>query len=514
MAVRDKALCARLSARGAGQLAPLLNRGGFKRLALVCFILFVSIFAAFSPAAAQGGGTLSFSGSTLQSSFSPESSGGCSTIWDSGHVGWSSSPPPTGSPFDGTYCSGAGSIAEITSDLSPITFITEIDVDQTNFDNGTHVLHDGYCQVSIDGGLPITAPANPPPGNPLPTNSPISGINENATNIDITCFGDNADNTITTVVIHYTGAPPSLAPLPTSGPTSGVCQQCTYAPVGDWFVDAPKLVEWLYCQIQNLFACWLIPILLGLWQTALDTLHAIAWSRIWIGDEISVFGAWANDNTTIVSTWANGEMGNLATQIANAIYGAIGGNTFLISGNNANFWDVLVSLFNNLGGVIGGAFSALPSIIHDIANVILAAINGIVQIAMVFVALGITLVNFGIGVINEIISAVNIIPAIVGTFQAGFNVYAHPVSMNMVAQSATIGPPTGGPTGSLDCTNGVIYHVCIGLYMLDNTVFQGDPTILGGIPIFADALYMSAGLVAANAFLWMIRRFRGLTGED
>lgn len=463
---------------------------------------------------AQSGGSITLTGSSLEMSFTPETNSGCSTFWDSGHVGWSSSPPPTGSPFDGTYCDGAGSLAEIQTDLSPVTFVTEIDVDQTNFNNGTSVLHHGYCEVSIDGGLPITAPANPPPGNPLPTNSPISGINENATNVDILCVGNNADNTITSVTIDYTGPPPSLAPPSSGGGTDLTCVQCIYSPTGDWFEDAPKLIAWLGCQIKNLFACWLIPVLLGIWQSILDTMHAIAWSRVWLGDELSIAANWVDGNTIVLTTWLNGEIFNLGTQVNQGFELAIGANTFLIQGGSqTSFWDVLVSLFNGLSGTLQALFNALPQIVDGIANLIIAIINAVIQIVSIIVQLVIVVINFGLGVLNELVQTMSIVPVIVGTFQHALNLYANPVTIGIGPSSVIIDATMHPPPNSLDCSNPIIYHVCIGFYVLDNTVFSGSPDILNGTPVLAMGIILSEGLFAMHVLLWTINKIREMADK-
>ena len=287
-----------------------------------------------------------------------------------------------------------------------------------------------------------------------------------------------------------------------------MCITCVYSPTGDLTIDTALVLAWIMCQIVNVWGCEALPLIQTILGTGVATLHALAWIPLWLGDEITIFGLWANSNTLAVAYYLNGALFNGVSQITTAIYYSGGAHTVIVGGGGGGtIWDVLIALINQLGAVIGGLTNGLPqaiaSIVGNVANVIITLINGILAIAFLVFNFVLWLLSVGVSLLSDIVNVISIVPAIISAFIQGFSQASYnTVSVGSFNSAAAITP--GTVPGRFDCTDPIIYHVCLGMYVLDNTIFSGSPSLV------TVTLQIAMGLVFINVLVWAIRRFQAL----
>jgi hypothetical protein len=240
------------------------------------------------------------------------------------------------------------------------------------------------------------------------------------------------------------------------------CEECSYNPVGDLFQDIPRLIEWLWCGLSQLFDCVLRNVLYGLWQTIVRIIQIIAFLRLWAGLIIERAIAWVLGNLGVLAAWIGGHIINLLTAIGTPILnfasGFINGVLSLLAGLWGFFQQVLVVLnaiatfLTSAVGLVGNGFQFVVSIVEQIWHFI----------SQVF----------------------GIVPILIGSLIAGLN-----------ASAASI--PSWAPA----CNNpsSLLYYPCLGMYVLDNTIFLGPVYYL--VPI-------AIALVAWQVIGWAIKQFR------
>jgi hypothetical protein len=287
-----------------------------------------------------------------------------------------------------------------------------------------------------------------------------------------------------------------------------MCITCTYSPTGNFSIDIALLVSWLTCQLVNIWGCEAMPILVFIWGVLLAIMHEIAWIPIWAADEMSIAGGWLNGNTLAVVYYLNGALFNATNLITTAIYYSGGAHTTIIGGGGGTIWDVLIAFINQLGGVLHGLLDDITQIINtlvpNLAGIIITLINAVLGLAFLLFQFALFLLNSGLTVITDIINLfTSTIPAILGAFSQGFSQASYgTVSVGSFNSSGALAP--GTVPGKFDCTDPIIYHVCLGLYVLDNTIFSGSPGYV------AVTLQIIVGLVFVNVLVWAIRRFQRL----
>jgi hypothetical protein len=240
------------------------------------------------------------------------------------------------------------------------------------------------------------------------------------------------------------------------------CEECTYNPVGDLFQDIPRLIEWLWCGLSQLFDCVLRNVLYGLWQTIVRIIQIIAFLRLWAGLILERAIAWVLGNLGVLAAWLGGHIINLLTAIGapilNVASGFINGVLSLLAGLWGFFQQVLVVLsaiatfLTSAVGLVGNGFQFVVSIVEQIWH---------------FIS-----------------QVVGIVPILIGSLIAGLN-----------ASAASI--PSWAPA----CNNpsSLLYYPCLGMYVLDNTIFLGPVYYL--VPI-------AIALVAWQVIGWAIKQFR------
>lgn len=292
-------------------------------------------------------------------------------------------------------------------------------------------------------------------------------------------------------------------------PITGQCTTCVYAPTGDVMLDTIRLVNWALCNIANLYTCLLIPLLLKMWNTIINILRFMQAWREWTGNVVTQVTQWLIANLLICIYW----LGGTITNAVNAIVNGISGNfrTTVIQSGNANLFDVLISLFNNIGNLGTTLIDGIRDVVSSVANVLISLINAILVLALLFAQIVIAVINLLISAINEIFGLIGFVPRIVGTFLDAFGSAAtNPINgLSMFRTNSGTGSP-----GSLDCTHPVLFHACLGLFVLDNTVF-GSSINAGGIdiPIMGTIVLIMIGFIAIERVLWFIRKLRKAFAE-
>lgn len=258
--------------------------------------------------------------------------------------------------------------------------------------------------------------------------------------------------------------------VPPAG-VDGICKVCNYSPVGDWFEDAPNLVNFLACQLGNIYFCVVVPILLGIWKSIIEVITLIQSMMYWFISAGNQAALWVNGNIVVFARFTAGTIDNAATTSANAIYSA-GGTTIIgAGGSNANLFDVLIEFIRTLGATIGKIADIFPSLIGALRDVSLAIVNGIVTIATLLINLVLILVNVFIVIAAEILRFASIIPYLVVAFSDGFGATTSsplaPASMPgqqlPLSQQTILGQP---------CTDDPYFTMCLGVYVMDNTIFD------------------------------------------
>lgn len=313
-------------------------------------------------------------------------------------------------------------------------------------------------------------------------------------------------------VVTITGTYDDLDPtvIPNSAGVDGTCKMCVYSPTGDWAQDAPSLINFLACQIGNIYYCHVIPILLGIWRTLFRVLLMFQASFMWIRSLFEALGLYIASMITALAYYINGSVQNAGNNVVNGLTNTT--RAYFSSGSGSSVWDAIIAFFNNIGGVLTGLLSAinglgstivsaLEGILHDTFGFFIVLINGIIAIAGLVLGMITGLINILVGVVNFIIQIVMIVPRIIATFQS--------------AMSAPSVDPMVGIVGidTLDCTHAIIKYYCAAGYVLDNTVLSSSITIFGtDVPILLALIQIIIFFIGLDRLLWLIKRLQTLGG--
>ncbi len=220
--------------------------------------------------------------------------------------------------------------------------------------------------------------------------------------------------------------------------------------------DVPSWISWQWAQFNRFFECQLIPLLLNIYtvvRTGIDTLLRVA--RYWI-IVVQRYASWIGSDGI---PWLNGHFNNIA----------FGRSTTIIETGDPGCHDIiclinnlLQNLINSVLGPLVDAVTRIVDILLDIfgrfAGILLDVISGLIN--LLFALFGL-IVGFVIRMINYL-----------GALVSGFN-------------NATPTPLPGIPQCQLDPQGNA---VCIGLWMLENTVFADEgqlyiPLLIGAMSI-------------------------------
>jgi len=229
---------------------------------------------------------------------------------------------------------------------------------------------------------------------------------------------------------------------------TSLCQSCTYDPgtingLGDIINNIVKLLQWLWCGFSQIWDCSVRPFFATLLAVIGVIIAAIAFIRQWAAVILSNGNGWIGALIPILWHFISGFIINLIQAVLNAA----------------------ATLARSLG--LGALFDFIVSLIQN-GPVILGLISSWVQQA-----------------IAQILNVLSAIPTLFNAIVSGFN------------QSAT---STGATAPVCNDTSSMLYAPCLGLYVLDNTIFAG--------PMFY-AIPLALGLVAFNTVLWAMQEIRG-----
>jgi hypothetical protein len=234
------------------------------------------------------------------------------------------------------------------------------------------------------------------------------------------------------------------------------CQACDPP---DSILDIFGIIGWLLCGIRNFFECVIVPFLAALARGVLDLL-ATALSFIgWIVRVVFDGLLWLAQIIVAPAIF-------VIAHIRNFFEGV---NNELQVGTLASIGNVGVSYIRDLPTMLG---NALFSIGNELGNVLANARS-------IFDLIG--------GLFNLFVRGlaylITLTPLIIETLISGFNASATAIS------------------GSPICTNSsdFLYAVCLGFYVIDNTVLSGPAFYL--IPV-------AIGLLVFDTFIWAFQAIR------
>jgi len=220
-----------------------------------------------------------------------------------------------------------------------------------------------------------------------------------------------------------------------------LCQSCTYEPgtiegLGDIINNIVKLLQWLWCGFSQIWDCSVRPFFVEVLAIIAIIIAAIAFIRQWVAIILTNGNAWIGAVLPILAHWVAGFIINVIQALLNAA----------------------ATLGRSLG--LGGLFDFISNLFRNGAT-ILNLIGSWVQTA-----------------IQQILNVLTAIPTV---FNALVNGYNHTATS------------TGATAPVCNDTSSILYGPCLGMYVLDNTIFNG--------PVFY-AIPLALGLVAFNTLLW------------
>jgi hypothetical protein len=309
-------------------------------------------------------------------------------------------------------------------------------------------------------------------------------------------------------------------PLTNTGGGPGMaCTVCIYSPSGNLITDAPRLIQYLDCYLGNLYFCWLNQTLALIFRYILYIVLLIQSMIIWFIRQGDAIAQWTISLLMTCIFWIGGLLQNLTNEIVAVQYNS--SRTTVISGGSTNLFDALIAFANVYSSAIHDLTTGISSIVaslsgvlstlvvqigetirtalNDTFGVILALINAILIIVVVIIqVIGVVILAI-IGLLVVVVQQLGaIVLAIIGGILGGFNTsVSNPLSgISALAPSGT--SSISSVTGM--CSNNVVIHLCIGAYILDNTIFGPGSPITFGFFILEGAIWM-------YQLVWAVAKF-------
>lgn len=245
------------------------------------------------------------------------------------------------------------------------------------------------------------------------------------------------------------------------------CFECIYEPISypnplEAINNIGNWIGWLWCSLRRFLECQLWVILGQLLQGLLDLLNFIKGAFEWLWETVTGAIEWVASLIGQVLEWIVATGVNIIRGIGN-----------LISG----LWDFLSAFFTTIGLIIRAIFETVVAVIKIVIYVIDAVIRAVVGGVVAFINWAAEI--FGLG--QVVVEGIN----------NGFN--------------RDVGDTI---SGSLACDNpsGALYPVCLGFYVLDNTIFDGP-----GYWVFI----VFIGVFSLDTLLWAVEKLRhGVLTQD
>lgn len=252
--------------------------------------------------------------------------------------------------------------------------------------------------------------------------------------IDYLCVTDPAAGTYS----HDTGpvCPTCFLNVTLDTSSIGSILSSAVADVGNFF-------SWLWCRFLQWINCSLIPFFQGLWQTIVDIARFLGWAFMWVLKSAGSAIQWVLDNLGVIFRWLGGSITNIITSLLHNI-----GFSLSLVGIQLGIPD--------LGQFLSLIWNFIGTLFHLIIGWVISFVGLIVTI---------------ISVIFQIFSAM----------LSGFNASASSI-------------PMFAPI--CDTPGQFLYYPCVGIYILDNTIWAG---------ILYYIVYVAEALIALRVFWWAIK---------
>jgi hypothetical protein len=241
--------------------------------------------------------------------------------------------------------------------------------------------------------------------------------------------------------------------------TSGSAETCSACDPPQSLFDIFGIIGWLLCGIRNFFECLFIPFLRGLLQGLLNLVPTALSFIQWIVETAFNGVLWIVQILVAPFIWIIAHIRNFFTNVANDLQ----------VGTLASLGNIGVSYARDLPTMLGNGLASLGNELSNIlqnARSVFDLIGGLFNLFVRGLAYLITLT-----------------PLIIETLISGFNASATAIS------------------GSPICTNSsdFLYAVCLGFYVIDNTILSGPAFYL--IPLVI-------GLLVFDTFVWAFQAIR------
>ena len=295
----------------------------------------------------------------------------------------------------------------------------------------------------------------------------------------------------------------------------GQCVTLNFTFYGSVNADESELVEYADGFANDLYFCWLNQSIALIFRYILYIVLLIQSSIIWFINQANALVIWFNATLLVILNFMAGTVNNAAQQIVESIDFSGAHVTTVVEPGSSNIWDVLISLVGGIQGVVNSLTTAISTITGQLASIINTAINGLVSIILGIFDVVVALIN---AIANIIIILIEIVGLVIITLLdligIGIQVVGGVVlalvigvisgfSAPTVDPISQIGAVTGANVGSLSACTGLAFHLCIGEYVLDNT-------ILGAGSPLSPAMFILIGAVWLDRLMWAINKIRSV----
>jgi hypothetical protein len=289
------------------------------------------------------------------------------------------------------------------------------------------------------------------------------------------------------------------------------CAACTYTPTGNIINDAPALIDYLYCGLSSIYFCWLNQTLALIFRYILYILIVIQSFIIWLIAQGGAVITWASTGALSGLFWLGGIVQNSANHITEAIYFSGGRATVIVEGTSSNLFDVLIAFINTVGHVFGDISEnirvivtqmqeTVRTIITGFFGVLFGLINGFFAIIAILIQVAGVIVIALIDLLEIIVETIGAVA--LGLINGVLSGFSAPVT-DPLAQINALSGSSVSSISSLSgaCANNVVVHLCIGEYILDNTIFSASSPVTYGF-------FIVVGLIWLDRLLWALNKLR------
>lgn len=252
----------------------------------------------------------------------------------------------------------------------------------------------------------------------------------------------------------------------TGGAPQASCKDCVYNATGDLIADVLGVLKWIWCGLSQLWDCTIKSLFYGIWKFVGVIITALAFLRQWAGLVFQNGSTWLGAVVPILWNFIRGLAGNIILTAFNALAGVF--NALGITG----IINAILAFLNNIPGAISQFLSFVPGVVSLISTIW-------------------DFITYWVSTTWSLVSGIlGAIPVVFASVVDGFN-----------QSAASI--PVYAPT--CNSSNTLFFGPCLGMYIIDNTVFDG--------PMFY-VFPVVLGFIALNTILWSIEKFKEALSGD